>query len=149
MDGTNCKGGGVAVNNELFFKLGLAQDRGSADSIDDGSKCGVVFIVPVKLPSLHAMGNKHIEWCSQDAKSANVHPIKVQEAKECPNFFQSCGSVLVLHALDFDWVHGNRVLANNYAEILHFGGFELAFLGFEVEVVSCENAQHIIDDMAV
>ena len=76
-DSTNRKGRGITVNDELFFKLGLVQDRGSADSVDKGLECGIMFIIPVKLPSLCAMGNKHVEWCGQDAKSANVHPIKV------------------------------------------------------------------------
>ena len=99
-----------------------------------------MFIVPIKLPSFHAMSDKHVERCGQHAKSMNIHAIEVQEAEECSNFLQGRGSFPVLHTLDFDGVHGDGVLADNDAEILHFSLFKLAFLGFEVQVVNREDA---------
>ena len=51
--------------------------------------------------------------------------------------------------LDFDWVYGNGVFSDNDTEVFHFGLFELAFLWFQVEIVDCEDAQHIIHDTAV
>ena len=113
------------------------------------SECCLVFVIPIKLPSLHAVSNKCIERCSQDAKSSDIHLIKVQEAEECPNFFQCRGSLPVHHTLDLDWVHSDGVFADNHAKVLHFGGFELAFLGFHIEIIVCEDAQHIVDYMVV
>jgi hypothetical protein len=76
------------------------------------------------------MSNEHIKRCSQDAKSMDIHPIEIQEAKECLNFFQDHGSFSVLYTLNFDWVHGNEILADNESEVFHLCCFKLAFLGF-------------------
>ena len=76
------------------------------------------------------MSDERIERCGQHAKIPDVHAIEIQEAEECSNFLQGRGSFPILHALDFDRVHGYGVLADNNAEVLHFGLFELTFLGF-------------------
>jgi hypothetical protein len=73
---------------------------------------------------------KHIERCGQDAKSVNIHLTEIQKAKEWPNFLQGCGSFSVLHALDFDWVHGDGVLVDDHTKVFHFSDFKLALLGF-------------------
>ena len=79
----------------------------------------------------------------------DIHAIEVQEAKECSNFLQGRGSFPVLHTLDLDRVHSDRVLADDDAEVLDFALFELAFLGFQVEIVDCEDAQYIVDYTSV
>ena len=138
-DGANSVSRGVAIDRESVFEPGLSQDGGSANRVHQGVECGFKFVVSVKLPPSRAVSDERIKRCGQHAKSTNVHAIKIQEAEECPNFLQGRGSFPVLHALDLDWIHGNGVFADNDAEVLHFGLFELAFLGFEVEVIDREN----------
>jgi hypothetical protein len=104
-----------------------------------------VFIVPVKLPSPCAVGDEHVERCGQDAKPTDVHPIEIEEAEECSNFLQCHGSLPVSYALDFHGVHGNQVLADDYAEVFHLVDLKDTFLGFEVEIIFCEDAQDIVD----
>ena len=106
-DGADSVGRGVAINRELVFKAGLSQDQGGAHRINEGIKCCFVFVVPIKLPPFHAVSHQRVEGCGQHAKSTDIHAIKIQEAKECLNFFQGQGSFPVLHTLDFDRVHGD------------------------------------------
>ena len=148
-DGTDSISGGVAINRELIFESRLSQDRGGANRVHQGVECGFKFIIPIKLPSFRTMSNKGIERCGQHAKVADIHAIKVQEAEESSNFLQGHGSFPILHTLDLDGVHGDGVFADDDAEILHFGLLELAFLGFQVKIVDCEDVQDIVDHTAV
>ena len=143
-DGADSVSGGVAINRELIFKAGLSQDRGGANCIHEGVERRFKFVVPIKLPSSRAVSNKRVQRCGQHAKVADIHAVKIQEAEKCSNFLQSRGSFPSLHALDFDWVHGDGVFANNDTKVLHFVLLKLAFLGFQVKVVDCEDAQHIV-----
>jgi hypothetical protein len=131
-DGANSVSGGVAIDREAVLKAGLTKDGGGANGVHQGVERGFKFVVPIKLPPSCAMSNKRVEGCGQHAKVANIHAIKVQEAEECSNFLQGRGTFPILYALDFDRIHGNGVLADDDSEVLHFGLFELAFLGFEV-----------------
>ena len=143
-DGTDGVSGGVAINHKSLFKTGLMQDGGRANGIHQRVKSGLEFVVPIKLPSSRAVSDECIERCGQHAEISNVHAIKIQEAEECPNFLQGRGSFPILYALDFDRVHSDGVLTDDDAEVLHFGLFELALLGFQVEIVDCKDAQHIV-----
>ena len=148
-DGANSVSGGVAINRELVVKSGLSQDGGGANHVHQGMECGFELVVPIKLPSFRTVSDECVKRCGQHAKVTNVHAIKIQEAEECPNFLQGRGSFPILHALDFDWVHGDGVCADDNTKILHFGLLELAFLRFQVEIVDCEDAQDIIHHSTV
>jgi hypothetical protein len=54
-----------------------------------------------------------------------------------------------LYALDFHGVHGDRVFANDHSEVFHLADLEDTFLGFEIEIVFCEDAQNIVDNASV
>ena len=129
-DGADSVGGGIAINRELVFKLGLSQDWGGTHHIHKGVECRFMFIVPIKLPSFHAVGHQCVERCGQHAESADIHAIEIQEAEECSNFLQSRRAFPVLHTLDFDQVHSDRVFLDNNTKVFDFSLFELALLGF-------------------
>jgi hypothetical protein len=76
-DGANSESRGITVDNELVFELGLTQDGGSADSVNESSERCFMFVIPIKLPSLRTMSYKRVERCGQDAKSTDIHPIEV------------------------------------------------------------------------
>jgi hypothetical protein len=142
-------GRSITIYNEGVLKLRLSQYGGGADSVFQGHKSLFVFDVPIKLPSTRAVGNKRVERCSQDAKPADIHPIKVEEAEECPNFRQRRGSLPILDALDFHGVHGDQVFADDYAEVFHLADLKDTFLGLQIEIVFCEDAQNIVDNASM
>ena len=106
-DGANSISRGVTIDHELIFKSGLLQDGSHAYSVYQGIECCFMLIVPIKLPSFHAVSHQRIKRCGQHAKSMDVHAIEIWKAKECPNFLQGQGSFPVLHTLDFDRIHSN------------------------------------------
>jgi hypothetical protein len=142
-------GRGIAVHDEGVLKLRLSEYGGSADGVFQGYKGLFMFIVPIKLPSPCAVGYQRIERCGQDAKPVDIHPVKVEEAEECPNFLQRRGSLPISHTLDFHWVHGNRVFTDDHAKVFHLVDLEDTFLGFQVEIVLCEDAQNIVNNSRV
>ena len=81
---------------------------------------------------------------SQHAKSMDIHAIEIQEAKECLNFLQGRGLFPVLYALDFDRVHGDRIFSDDNAKVFNFDLLKLALLWFEIKIVDCKDAQHIV-----
>ena len=143
-DGADSVGGGVAINDELVFKPGVSQNGGGANCIHQGVECGFKFVVPVKLPSSRTVSDERVKRCGQHAEITDVHAIEIQEAKECPYFLQGRGSFPILHALDFDRVHGNCVFTDDNTKVFDFALFELAFLRFQIEIVDCEDAQNIV-----
>ena len=54
-DGANSVSGGIAIDRELVLEAGLSQDGGHVDGIHKGIECCFMFVVPIKLPSFHAM----------------------------------------------------------------------------------------------
>jgi hypothetical protein len=148
-DRSHCVGRGVTIHNEGVLELGLSKYRGGADSVFQGCKSLFMIVVPIKLPPPRAMGNERIERCGQDAEPSDIHPVKVEEAEECLNFLQCCGSLPILHALDFYGVHGDRVFANDHAEVFHLTDLKDAFLGLQIKIVLCKDAQNIVDNVAV
>ena len=148
-DGADSVSGGVTIDCEAFFKAGLSKDGGGTNSIHQSVECCLEFVVPIKLPSLGAKGDERVERCGQHAEISNVHAVEIQEAEKRSNFLQGRGSLPILYALDFDRVHGDGVLTDNNTKVLHFSLFELAFLGFQIKIVDCEDAQDIINHTAV
>ena len=94
-----------------------------------------MFIIPMEPATLGTVCDECIERCHHCTKIADIHMIEIEEPKESVNFSKRHGSFPVSDTIDFDWVHSNAILANNYPKIFDFCGFELAFLQFEVEVV--------------
>ena len=64
-------------------------------------------------------------------------------------FTKGCRSFPIFDTVNLDGVHGDVIFANDDTKIFDFRDFELAFLGFEVQIVVGEDAQYIIDDVAV
>jgi hypothetical protein len=71
----------------------------------------------------------------QCSKVGNEGTVKVAESKEAANFLYSSGCWPVGDSFDFDWVHPNFAIANDYPQIFHFLLMEVAFLWFKEEVV--------------
>ena len=76
-DGAESVSGGVTIKDELVLESGLAQNGGSADGVHQGVESCFEFVVPVKLPSFHAVSDECVERCSQHAKSMDVHAIEI------------------------------------------------------------------------
>ena len=81
-NGAKSIGRGVAINNKGFLEAWLSEDGGGAYRIDEGIKHSFVFIVPVKLATLSAVGDKHIKRDGEHTEVVNVHSVEVEKAKE-------------------------------------------------------------------
>ena len=81
-DSANGISRGVTINNKGVIEMGLAENWGCADSIDQGLKSRFVFIIPVKMTTFHAVSHKGVEWGSERTEITNIHAVKVEEIKE-------------------------------------------------------------------
>ena len=108
-----------------------------------------MFILPIKATALGTMGYQSIEGCSKHAEILDVHAIEIKKTEESTNFAKCCGSFPVLDSVDFNRVHSNAILTDDNPKILHFRGFELTFLWFEIEVIVGEDLEDVIDDSSV
>ena len=85
-NGTKSVGGGIAIDNKGFFEAWLSEDRSGAHHIDECVKCGFVFVVPVKLATFSAVGNKCVKRGGEHTEVANVHAVEVEEAEKGMQF---------------------------------------------------------------
>ena len=81
-DGTQSVSGGIAINNEGFFKMGLSEDGGGANGVNESVKRGFVLVIPMESASLSTMGDKCIEWGGEHTEIADVHAIEVEEPEK-------------------------------------------------------------------
>ena len=81
-NGAESIGRGVAINDKGFLKAWLSEDGGGANRIDEGVERGFMFIVPVELATLGAVGNERVKRGGEHAEITNVHLVEVEKAEE-------------------------------------------------------------------
>jgi hypothetical protein len=81
-NGAESVSGGIAINDKGFLKAWLAKDGGGANRIDEGVKHGSMFIVPVELATLSAMGHERVKRGGEHAKTVDIHSVEIEKAKK-------------------------------------------------------------------
>ena len=81
-NGAESISGGVTIKDKGFLKTWLSKNGGGAYGVNEGVKHGFVFIVPVKLATFSAVGDKRIKRGGEHAEVTNVHSVEVEETEK-------------------------------------------------------------------
>ena len=148
-DGADRVSGCVAINNKGVFKARLTKDGSSAYSINKSLEGGFVLVFPMKLATFGTKGDECVKRGGEHTEVPNIHAIEIEEAQDCSQFPESGGSFPIFDTVNFNGIHRDMVLANDYPKIFDLRGLKLTLLRLEVQVVICQNLQNVIDNAAM
>jgi hypothetical protein len=90
---------------------------------------------------LSVFAGKVIQGSCDVGEVGDKGTIEVAESKKAANFFYSGGCRPVSDSLDFDRVHTDLAIANDYSQVFNLLLMEVTFLWFEEKVMLCQFIQ--------